>query len=97
MGRRSIFDMIQVTTSVRPKLKDSAMYQKAGGSSEPGVGGGAGCGLWPIILTQKAIDAKMAMKVSRLQPARRPSLPIKILRKADGGAGGTSVGISVAS
>src|SRR5271155_3313743 len=97
MGRRSIFDIIQVTRSVRPKLRDSAMYPKAGGSSEPGFGGGAGWSLWPIILTQKAIAAKMAMKMSRLQPARRPSLPMKILRKVEGCGGGTSVAIGVAS
>src|SRR5271155_4744480 len=97
MGRRSIFDIIQVTRSVRPKLRDSAKYPKAGGSSEPGFGGGPGWSLWPIILTQKAIAAKIAMKMSRLHPARRPSLPMKILRKAEGCVGGTSVGINAAS
>jgi hypothetical protein len=62
------------------------------------VFGAGGWILWPMTVAQKSIVAKRAMKMSRLQPARRPSLPTKILRRADGCLGGIgSAGVSVAS
>jgi hypothetical protein len=43
------------------------------------------------------MTAKIAMKMSRLQPARRPSFPIKILWRVVGCAGGIgSTGVRVA-
>jgi hypothetical protein len=48
--------------------------------------------LWPTTLTQMAMAANRARKMSKLQPARRPSLPIKILRRVDGGAGAIGSG-----
>jgi hypothetical protein len=62
------------------------------------VFGAGGWNLWPMKLTQKPMAANRAMKISRLQPARRPSSPMKILRSLDGGVGGIdSAGIGVAS
>ena len=40
--------------------------------------------LWLMRFAQKPRAAKRRMKMSMLQPARRPSLPMKILRRVDG-------------
>ena len=47
--------------------------------------------LWPMRL-HRNMAAKRAMKMSRLQPARRPSLPMKILWRVDGDEGGIGSG-----
>jgi hypothetical protein len=87
--------MIQVTRTVIRKGTSSAIYPKLGdisiGAAVFGAGGWSMC---PMRFAQKAMSAKIAMKMSRLQPARKPSFPIKILWRVDGCAG--SVGINVA-
>src|SRR5580692_4985483 len=85
--------MIQVTRTVMRNGINSAMYPKLGDISVGALATG-GWSLWPMRFAQKAMAAKIAMKISRLQPARSPSLPMNILWRVDGCAG--SVGISVA-
>jgi hypothetical protein len=49
---------------------------------------GWGWSLWPIRFALKAKTAAMRRrKMSRLQPARRPSLPMNIQRPVEGGGG----------
>src|SRR5208282_4533768 len=92
--------MIQVTRRVTNKPTDSEVNASRKEISEEafGVFAAGGKSLWPMVLIQKATAAKRAMKMSRLQPARRRALPMKILRRADGGAvGAGSTGDGVAS
>jgi hypothetical protein len=89
-----------VTNSVIRKGIDSAMNPRVGEISAPGFAASAegGRSLCPMRFAQKARAAKMAMKMSRLQPARSPSFPMKILRIVDGCVGGMgSVGVRFAS
>src|SRR5277367_518289 len=100
LGRRSIFDIIQVTKRVMRKGTDSPTKPNSGDISfgGPAVLGGGGWRMRPIRFAQKAMAAKIARKISRLQPARRPSLPMKILWTAEGCVGGRgSVTANVAS
>src|SRR5208337_1539533 len=100
MGRRSIFDMIQVTRRTTRKEMESVENKRVADISETvfAAFGAAGWSLWPMALTQKIMTAQRAMKMSRLQPARRPSLPKKILWRVEGCAGGMgSVGVNPAS
>src|SRR5208337_1074949 len=100
MWRRSIIDMIQVTKRTTRNEIESAENKRVADISETvfAVFGAAGWSLWPMAAAQKIMAAQRAMKMSRLQPARRPSLPMKILWRAEGCAGGMgSVGVNVAS
>src|SRR5580692_12192585 len=85
--------MIQVTRMVMRNGISSAMYPKLGDISVGALAAG-GWSLCPMRFAQKAMAAKIAMKISRLQPARSPSLPMNILLRVDGCTG--SVGFSVA-
>src|ERR1700722_12584993 len=72
MGRRSIFDMIQVTRTVMRNGMDSATNRKLGEAGSGGAFAALGTGGWtlcPMILTQNAMAAKMTMKMSRLPGA----------------------------
>src|ERR1039458_8576990 len=78
--------MIQVTRRVTrtPRVPETKTACGVANASEAASAGG-GKSLWPITLTQVATAMKRAMKMSKPQPARRPSLPMKILRRVDGG------------
>src|SRR5271157_5766382 len=90
--------MIQVTRRTARKGMDSPMKLRTADISAFAALGAGGWSLWPMTFTQDRTPASRARKMSRLQPARRPSLPIKILRRAgDCGVGIGSAGVSLAS
>src|SRR5271154_2285474 len=87
--------MIQVVKNTTTKGRNSASTRKVGGNSAPGTGPWAKAGFsrWMMRFEAKIKAARMATKMSKLQPARRPSLPIKILRRVDAGGGvGSTIG-----
>jgi hypothetical protein len=64
---------------------DSAKNPKAGVISEPVAGfWGTKCARFVMTLTPVSTAAIRTMKMMRLQPARRPSAPMKILRRVNG-------------
>src|SRR5208337_332747 len=98
MGRRSILDMIQVTRRTAIRGMDSRMNDALTDISDFGAFGACGLILWAMRLVAKRRAAKRPMKMSSPQPARSPSLPMKILWRGGGGTGALgSVGISVGS
>src|SRR5580658_6533388 len=78
--------MIQVMKKTTRNGMDSERIAKRGVADVCGTAfaalGAGGYSLWPMTFTL------MAMEISRLQPARRPSLPMKIVRSIEGGVGG---------
>src|SRR5215831_13230482 len=84
--------MIQVATKVIRKGRASAKNPKLGGISPIGAPlGGRRCILSAIMPTPRNNRLTIKMNMRRLQPARRPSVPIKILRRTDA-CGGTDGG-----
>jgi hypothetical protein len=81
-----------VATKVIRKGRASAKNPKLGEISPVGaLLGGRRCILSAIMLTPRNNRPTIKMNMKRLQPARRPSEPIKILRRTDA-CGGTDCG-----
>src|SRR5271165_5415215 len=90
--------MIQVTSRTARKGTDSPMKLNVADISAFAALRTGGWSLWPMTFTQNRRAARRARKMNKLQPARRPSLPMKTLLRAGGCVGGMgSAGVNVAS
>src|SRR6516164_10971545 len=85
LGRFSIFDIIQVTKKIATRGMDSARTPTLNGISFAAApGSGARCVSVARAVAPLRREAIRATKMTRLQPARGPSGPMKILCRREG-------------